>query len=655
VSEASEVFALDIGTRTVIGLIGTVMKNSLKIRAAEVEEHDNRAMIDGQIHNIAEVAELVVKIKKRLEEKCNCSLKRVSVAAAGRALRTCRGTAEQDCSIFNQLTRDDVIALEIQAVQSALKKVVEEQGNNKDSVYHCVGYSVVRYLLDGSPIGSLVGQRASKAAVEIIATFLPRVVVDSLYAVLDAANLELESLTLEPIAASHVVIPEGMRKLNLALLDIGAGTTDIAVSSSGTIIGYGMVPSAGDEMTEAICSKYLVDFSVGEKIKRSLAPGKKVTFQDVLGFTHEIPSEEVADCYTPVINELAQKVKEKIISINGKMPQAIICIGGGSLAFGFSGNFAKALDFPHEKVAVRGREVLQHVIGGKKLQGPQAITPIGIAIASQTNRALEYCKVHVNGRPVTIFKSNSFTVADALLSCGLSFAEIYGKPGRGIAVEVNGEIRFIRGGGGEPAQVYVNGSKATLESSINYGDKIEVVPGKIGREAQARVKDVVGDLKNKTVTINGEKITLKPVVKVNGKTVNENQWLSDKDRISVKKFDTCQDVIDYLGKSRYQLSKVLINGRPAEFNSIINDGDEIELIEMEENDNEISVVINGESYKISSLGNTGRPIFSDVFSLINFKTRPPTKNSKLIMKVNGSPAKFTQQLKEGDRIVLKWE
>lgn len=333
---------LDIGTRTVVGLVGTVEDDAIMVEAAEIIEHNNRSMVDGQIHDVTRVAGVVQKVREKLERKHGSPLAKVSVAAAGRALKTCRGFYEQEYSIAFELTREEMVSLEVQAVQNALKEI--SQDLEKDGQYHCVGYSVVGYYLDGNPIGNLVGQRGYKAGVEVIATFLPRVVVDSLYSVLRKADLELTSMTLEPIAASYVVIPEGMRHLNLALLDVGAGTTDIAVSSSGTMIGFDMVPSAGDEMTEVICSNFLVDFMTGETIKRSLKKGEKVSFEDILGITHELDSHEVALYIEPVIKQLGAQIKEKILNINGKLPQAIICVGGGSLAYGFPEIISEALD-----------------------------------------------------------------------------------------------------------------------------------------------------------------------------------------------------------------------------------------------------------------------------------------------------------------------
>ena len=95
--------------------------------------------------------------------------------------------------------------------------------------YYCVGYSIAEERLDNVKIGSLVGQRGEEAQIEVIATFLPRMVVDSLQIVVESIGLEIASITLEPIAVANLVLNSAMRRLNLVLVDIGAGTSDIAV------------------------------------------------------------------------------------------------------------------------------------------------------------------------------------------------------------------------------------------------------------------------------------------------------------------------------------------------------------------------------------------------------------------------------------------
>jgi len=85
-------------------------------------------------------------------------------------------------------------------------------------------------LLDNYPIKNLEGHKGRTAVTKIIAAFLPSSVLISLYAVTSRCRLEVDNLTLEPIAAIHAVVPDDVRFLNIALVDIGGGTSDIAVS-----------------------------------------------------------------------------------------------------------------------------------------------------------------------------------------------------------------------------------------------------------------------------------------------------------------------------------------------------------------------------------------------------------------------------------------
>ena len=82
------VFGLDIGTRSVVGIVGIMKDGVFHVKAQFVKEHDTRAMLDGQIHDIAKVGETIRVVKEKLEKKLRFPLTRVSVAAAGRVLRT---------------------------------------------------------------------------------------------------------------------------------------------------------------------------------------------------------------------------------------------------------------------------------------------------------------------------------------------------------------------------------------------------------------------------------------------------------------------------------------------------------------------------------------------------------------------------------------
>ena len=114
----------------------------------------------------------------------------------------------------------------------------------------------------------------------------------------------MANLTLEPIAAINVAIPESYRLLNIALVDIGAGTSDISITKDGSIIAYGMIPLAGDELTELIVQNYLVDFKTAEYIKLQSTTEEEITYKDIMLIEHKIPAKEVWELTAPVVDEM---------------------------------------------------------------------------------------------------------------------------------------------------------------------------------------------------------------------------------------------------------------------------------------------------------------------------------------------------------------
>ena len=176
---SDQIFSLDIGTRSVVGMILKQEGNSFSIVDYESVEHRERSMYDGQIHDVSEVAGIIQQVKNRLAER-NGPLEQVSVAAAGRSLKTKKATFEQPITGYSLLTKNDVLSLEFAAIQEAQKLLASTQTEVDFRDYFCVGYSIVNYYLDDEVIGNLVDQRGHVAKVEIIATFLPRLVIDSL-------------------------------------------------------------------------------------------------------------------------------------------------------------------------------------------------------------------------------------------------------------------------------------------------------------------------------------------------------------------------------------------------------------------------------------------------------------------------------------------
>lgn len=592
-----KLFALDIGTRSVVGIILEKEDDRYCVTDVTSIEHTERAMLDGQIHDVLAVSKVITEIKKQLEAK-HGELKSVSVAAAGRALKTEQSLITVNIEGKPMMNKEDILHLELSAVQEAQSSVAEKNDSNQSFDYYCVGYSVLYYRLDNVEIGSLIDQNGKEASVEIIATFLPKVVVESLISALKRADLEMQALTLEPIAAINVLIPQSMRRLNVALVDIGAGTSDIAITDMSTVIAYGMVPVAGDEITEAISDQLLLDFPLAEHAKRQLNDQESIIVTDILGFEEEIPKNDIIEKIRPALTKLADSISSEILSLNNnRSPKAVMLVGGGSLTPELPKLLAERLQLPGNRVAVRGIDAIQNLtIDHSVPQGPELVTPIGIALAAQKN-PVQYITVYVNDSAVRLFDIKKLTVADCLLASGIKVNKLYGKPGMAIITKVNGQMITVPGKHGSAPLITINGVSASIDDSVSANDRILVDKGKDGTGADVKIKELIDHIPRKTIIINQTKYVIEAVIRRNKQIVSSNEIVHDRDEITCKLPETIDSLLQalglqkltqqlnpfiiYLNNKSYSLTKfsgkVMKNGIEAKLTSTYEDGDIITI------------------------------------------------------------------------------
>lgn len=567
-------FALDIGTRFIVGIISEMTENSeIIIKDYAIKEHENRAMLDGQIHDVTKVSKGVEKVIRQLKES-NDKLDNVAVALAGRFLVTTVGEYEKNISEYKYLDYNIVKNLELEAVKNAVENLEIEKN------FYCVGYSVLYNELDGEWIKKLEGQKGEIAKVKVIAAFLPKNVVDAMLAVLELNGLEPIHITLEPIAAMNLIVPEDLRTLNIAMVDVGAGTSDIAISKDGTIIGYGMVPMAGDEISEAISKELLVDFKTAEYLKRELNNKNDETlkYKDILDFEHEISKNEILEIVDPVIEEITSKISEKILELNGKPPIAVMVVGGGGKVPNFIDKLSLKLNLPRNRITLKDIKNIDYVKFENEvnIEGSEFITPVGIAYVAHKNEGNVFARVIVNNKPINMMLvGGNISVIQVLLQAGFSINDIVGKPAPAISYELNGELKFIPGEKGKEAPIKINGLLADLKTPIKPGDVIEIGKPENGKIKRIFLRDIIKPYK---IYIDGEIKEVYPRIFKNGKEVNIDSEINDGDKIDLKNpfaknLSIDKKIIKFsINNSYYEIpmGKVLLRN-----DEILNDFDEI--------------------------------------------------------------------------------
>ncbi|MCI8616286.1 cell division protein FtsA [Parablautia intestinalis] len=692
------VFGLDIGTRSVVGTVGYKSGNQFVVIAHRVKEHDTRSMLDGQIHDIHRVGETIADVKAQLEEVVGRPLSEVCIAAAGRVLRTVTTHVEYPFTGDQEVRQEDIYGLISAGIEKAYQEFIE-RNEEDDFKFYCVGYSVVRYYLNGYLMGNLEGHKARTIGLDLIATFLPDDVVDGLYKAVEIAGLSVSSLTLEPIAAIQLAIPERFRMLNIALLDVGAGTSDISITNDGCILAYGMIPIAGDVLTEVIARHCLVDFATAEQIKRDAGEMEMISYMDVMLLPQTVSSKEIKEVTAPIIDDMAEQAAEKIKELNGdKAVSAVFVVGGGGKMPGYTEAVAEKLGIAKERVALRGEEVMQQIVFEEDVKKDSVlVTPIGICLNfyEQSNN---FIFVSFNGNRIKIYDNNRLSVGDAALQVQFPNDGLFPKRGKALNFTVNGKQRMARGQLGEAAIITVNGEAADIHTPIHANDVIKVVESTAGEEGRLMLGTLAETSESLTIYVNEKKIIVPRFASVNGSLQSNYYEIQEDDEIVILNYYTVGQIIEFMDVVLDPNMNLYVNNKLADRDTPVyenfsvlwtletlpnaidlwqegktgdmdlgdeedtgengdgyqsdaaGDGSEVKLLP-EKQEITLELMVNG---KPVALSGKDEYIYVDVFEAIDFDlTRPRGKS--IVTTLNGRSAQYMEPLHSGDVLEVYWK
>lgn len=568
---------LDVGTHKVLGLAVRSAGDGIEVLASSRAVHASRSMRDGQIHDVPAVARVLRRVVDELEQRTGLKLARAHIAAAGRALKTAKGSAKSSHEAPVLFTREMQQLLEWEAVAAAQSRLLESlSAEDRARGYYCIAHTAIGAQLDGDPIASLVGQRGLEFSLEVLATFLPVAVVDSLEAALHQAGLEVAGLTLEPVAALEAVIPPTMRHLNLVLVDIGAGTSDIVFTGQGQVKAFAMVPEAGDAITEAVSKHFLLDFAVAERVKREAGGGATLEVENVLGEPVSITPELLREATEQATEHLALRIASAVMDWSTDPPEALLLVGGGSQTPGLADFLAQYLELTGNRVAVRDRRAVRGVTGEERLQGPEVVTAFGIGLLAARGIQRPPIRVRVNGRPVSLFLPERCTVREAVRIAGLPTSELVGRMGPGFSITVNGSLMLIPGEKGQAAQVWVNGRPADFDTVLQNQDDVRLEPPLPGRPPRVTVSDVVqrwlaqacpagpdGRPRAPRACVDGEWREFPVLVRRNGQAVGFDERVMDLDELEIRFPRTGRELLEALGLPVQGNVRCYVNGEPA--------------------------------------------------------------------------------------------
>ena len=273
------IVGLDIGTEYVKALIAQVDGDNLKIVGVGRVRQKQSDMHAGAIADISGVVQNCEKALHQAEEQAGFQAKKVVIGISGELVKgvthTIRYRRPQPEKELNEAEMNFIInKVQERALIKAQKQIALETGNENVEV-KLVNSALVSLHIDGYKVSNPIGFQGRDVAVQIYTAYAPMVHIGALERVADELALDLVAVAAEPFAVSRAVIgTDASSSFTAILLDIGGGTTDIAVVNDGGVEGTKMFSIGGRSFTRTISRELNLSPEEAEGIKLSIDSSK---------------------------------------------------------------------------------------------------------------------------------------------------------------------------------------------------------------------------------------------------------------------------------------------------------------------------------------------------------------------------------------------
>jgi cell division protein FtsA len=323
--------ALDVGTEFVKALIGKVdtANSTVDIIGVGRAHQGLNDMQAGAIADIAAVVDNCDKALNQAESQANVSVRTAIIGIAGELVK---GTTTTVRVARNHATKPlDIIEMEkiINLVQERAEKKAKEQLawelGGKEVEVRLVNSALVSIEIDGYPVTNPIGFQGKDVVVQLYTAFAPLIHIGALEKTAQELDLDLLAVAAEPFAVSRAVIGNNPNQsLSAILMDVGGGTTDIAVVNDGGVQGTKMFGIGGRAYTHAVERDMSASFEEAEKMKVGLSTNRVPVAQRP---AIEAALGKTADVWIGGI-ELALSEFNKLDHLPHRM---FLCGGGSSL------------------------------------------------------------------------------------------------------------------------------------------------------------------------------------------------------------------------------------------------------------------------------------------------------------------------------------
>ena len=270
---------LDIGTEFVKALIGRVEGNEVEIVGVGRARQGLSDMQAGAIADIGGVVENCDKALNQAEQQAGISVRTAVIGIAGELVKgtttTVRVTRKNADKPLDLAEVERIVTLVQGRAEAKAKKQLAWELGGKEVEVRLVNSALVGIEIDGYKVTSPIGFQGKEVVVQLYTAFAPLVHIGALERTAQQLDLDLLAVAAEPFAVSRSVIGDDTSaSMNAILMDVGGGTTDIAVITDGGVQGTKMFGIGGRAYTRAIERDLNVEFAQAEALKVGLGAGK---------------------------------------------------------------------------------------------------------------------------------------------------------------------------------------------------------------------------------------------------------------------------------------------------------------------------------------------------------------------------------------------
>jgi len=295
---ADHIVALDIGTENVKALIGRVHGDQIDIvGVGRAHQH----LADMQAGAIADIAGVVANCDKALadaEKMAGVSARGTVIGIAGELVKgtttTVKFTRKEPNKPLDMPEVERILGLVQDRAQEKAKQQLAWELGGKDVEIRLVNSALVNITIDGYVVTNPVGFQGRDVIVQLYTAFAPMIHIGALERTAHELDLDLVAVAAEPFAVARSVVGNDVNATTSAILmDVGGGTTDIAVLNDGGVEGTKMFGIGGRAYTRSVERELSVDFEEAEELKLSvkshkLSESKKASIESALEKTLEV-------------------------------------------------------------------------------------------------------------------------------------------------------------------------------------------------------------------------------------------------------------------------------------------------------------------------------------------------------------------------------